>query len=56
MSGKFTALIVEDVKDTSDYILDRVKKLCPEIGKIDQAFKLDEAYKKLQKSQYDIVF
>ena len=53
---KYTALIVEDVKDTSNYILDRIKKLCPEVGKIDQVFNLEDAYTHLKANTYDIVF
>lgn len=53
---KYKALIVEDVKDTSDYIFGRVRALCPEIGNIDQALSLDAAYNLLIKREYDIVF
>lgn len=53
---KYKALIVEDIKDTSDYILGRVRKLCPQIGKIDQALTLIDAYELILKDNYDIVF
>lgn len=53
---KYKALIVEDVKTTSDYILDRVQKLCPDIGNIEQVFNLEDAYKVIKKNTFDIVF
>lgn len=53
---KYKALIVEDVKDTSDYILGRIRILCPEIGNIDQALTLDHAYDLLKEGNYAIVF
>lgn len=53
---KYTALIVEDVKSTSDYIYDRVHTLCPSIGHIDQALTLSDADQFIEKNQYDIVF
>lgn len=56
MSEKYTALIVEDVKDTSNYIVSRIQKLCPEIGTTQQAFDLDEAYNYLKNNRFDIVF
>ncbi|MCC7520511.1 MAG: response regulator transcription factor [Flavobacteriaceae bacterium] len=56
MSSKYKALIVEDVKTTSDYILDRIEKLCPDIGFIDQVYDLEEAALALKKQTYDIVF
>ncbi len=53
---KFTALIVEDVKDTSDYLHQRINALCPAIVTIDQAFTLEEAENMIEKNSYDIVF
>ncbi len=53
---KYKALIVEDVKSTSDYILDRLQKLCPDIADIDQVFNIDEAYQIIKKNVFDIVF
>lgn len=53
---KYKALIVEDVKTTSDYILDRVQKLCPEIGNVEQVFNLEDAYKIIKNNSFDIVF
>ncbi len=53
---KYSALIVEDVKETSDYICQRVSMLCPAIAKIDQALTLSEAEEFIQSNRYDIVF
>lgn len=53
---KYTALIVEDVKDTSDYIYQRIRMLCPAIAKIDQALTLNEAENLIENNSYDIVF
>ena len=52
----YTALIVEDVKETSDYIYQRVSMLCPAIVKIDQALTLSEAEEFIESNRYDIVF
>lgn len=53
---KYNALIVEDVKNTSDYIYDRIRTLCPTIGRIDQALSLTDADKLIEANKYDIVF
>lgn len=53
---KYSALIVEDVKETSDYICRRVSLLCPSIKKIDQALTLSEAEDLIESNLYDIVF
>lgn len=53
---KYSALIVEDVKETSDYICRRVSLLCPSIKKIDQALTLSEAEDLIESNRYDIVF
>ncbi len=53
---KYNALIVEDVEDTSQYILSRIKTLCPVIKHIDQAFNLAEAKSLISENNYDIVF
>ncbi len=53
---KYSALIVEDVKETSDYIYQRISLLCPSIKKIDQALTLSEAENLIKKNRYDIVF
>ncbi len=53
---KYSALIVEDVKETSDYIYQRVSLLCPSIKKIDQALTLSEAENLIKNNRYDIVF
>lgn len=53
---KYTALIVEDVKDTSDYIQQRIQMLCPAIAKTDQALTLNEAENLIENNSYDIVF
>lgn len=52
----YKALIVEDVKDTSEYILGRIKTLCPQIKEIDQAYTLDQAYDTILVGNYDILF
>ena len=56
MNQKFKALIVEDITDTSDFIKQRIVKLCPAINSLDQAFSLDQAYEMIRTSNYDIVF
>lgn len=53
---KYAALIVEDLKDTSDYILSRVRKLCPSIAHIDQALTLSDAEAMIRSRRYEIVF
>ncbi len=53
---KYTALIVEDIKATSDYILQRIKTLCPKIGNIQQAFSIEEAYNTITANKFDIIF
>jgi two-component system LytT family response regulator len=53
---KYSALIVEDVKETADYIYQRVSTLCPAIAKIDQALTLSEAEEFIESNRYDIVF
>lgn len=52
----YKALVVEDVKDTSDYIVQRIKLLCPQITTIHQKLKLYDAYKAIVTNTYDIVF
>lgn len=54
--NNYKLLIVEDVKDTSDYIVNRIEKLCDIVEKIDQAYTLDEAYDLIMINTYDIVF
>lgn len=56
MDEKFKALIVEDISDTSDYIKQRILKLCPSINNPDQAYCIDEAYNMIKTSNYDIIF
>jgi two-component system, LytTR family, response regulator len=56
MDQKFKALIVEDIADTSDFIKQRIVKLCPAINSPDQAYCIDEAYQMIRTSNYDIVF
>ncbi len=56
MDDKFKALIVEDIADTSEYIKQRILKLCPTIHNPDQAFNLDEAFEKITSNNYDIIF
>jgi|WetSurMetagenome_2_1015567.scaffolds.fasta_scaffold31649_4 two-component system, LytTR family, response regulator len=56
MENRLHSLIVEDVPDTSEYIKQRIKKLCPVIKTIDQAFTLGEAKKMIRINQYHIVF
>lgn len=56
MSEKFKALIVEDISDTSDYIKQRIVKLCPAINSLGQAYSIDMAYEMIRTSNYDIVF
>ena len=53
---KYSALIVEDVKETSDYIYRRVSLLCPSIAEIDQALTLSEAENLIESNSYDILF
>lgn len=52
----YTSLIVEDVKDTSDYIKSRLTQLCPAIDVIDQSFDLAAAYQTIISNAYDILF
>lgn len=52
----YKALVVEDVKDTADYIVQRIKLLCPQITTIHQKLKLYDAYKAILTNTYDIVF
>lgn len=56
MDEKFNALIVEDIADTSEFIKQRILKLCPAINNPDQAYNLDEAYEMIKVGNYDIVF
>ncbi len=56
MNEKFKALIVEDISDTSDFIKQRIVKLCPAINSPDQAYSIDKAYEMISTSNYDIVF
>lgn len=52
----YKALVVEDVKDTADYIVQRIKLLCPQITTIHQKLKLQDAYDAILAHTYDIVF
>lgn len=52
----YKALIVEDVKDTSDYILQRINALCPFFKEVHQALTLEKAESLIEKNHYDIVF
>jgi two-component system LytT family response regulator len=56
MQEVYKALVVEDVEDTSNYIRQRIEKLCPTIGIIQQAFSIDEAYDKIKSNHFDIIF
>ncbi|HZL12331.1 MAG TPA: LytTR family DNA-binding domain-containing protein [Prolixibacteraceae bacterium] len=56
MSEKYQSLIVEDVHDTSNYIRQRIEKLCPSLEQPDQAFDLDEAYRLISSKNYNILF
>lgn len=56
MEAQYKAMIVEDMPDTSDYIKQRLSKLCPDIGQIDQTYNLDDAYNSIINNHYDIVF
>jgi len=51
-----TALIVEDIRSTSDLIKQRIILLTDKISIIDQAFTTQEAYQKIINFSYDIVF
>lgn len=50
------ALIVEDIKSTSNLIKGRVEKLAPSIKQIHQAFDVTEAYNMVTATSYDILF
>ncbi|MBN2597273.1 MAG: response regulator transcription factor [Marinifilaceae bacterium] len=56
MQEVYTALVVEDVEDTSNYIKQRIEKLCPLIRDIQQAFSIDDAYEKIKAKHFDIIF
>ncbi len=56
MEQKYTALIVEDIPDTSDYIKQRIRHLIPQLHTIHQAFTIEEAHAFLVKQPVDIVF
>lgn len=56
MEKKFKSLIVEDIADTSNYIKERIIKLCPDIVVTDQAYSISDAYEKISVGNYDIVF
>lgn len=56
MSEKYKALIVEDVKDTSEYIKNRIEKLCPKTGEIAQVYNLTDAYEILKTQNFHILF
>ncbi|PXX96830.1 hypothetical protein DF185_19505 [Marinifilum breve] len=56
MQEMYSALVVEDVKDTSDYIRQRIEKLCPLLKDIHQAYSIDEAYEKIISQHFDIIF
>jgi len=51
-----TALIVEDVKTTSDLIKERIKLVSNDFTSLEQAFTLIEAYDKILLKSYDIIF
>ena len=55
MQEVYSALVVEDVKDTSNYIRQRIEKLCPAIKDIQQAFSIEEAYDKIISQHFDII-
>jgi two-component system LytT family response regulator len=56
MEQKYSALIVEDVQDTSDYIRSRIKALVPQITNILQAYSIDEAFALIIDQKIDLVF
>ncbi|HKI89070.1 MAG TPA: LytTR family DNA-binding domain-containing protein [Draconibacterium sp.] len=56
MDKTFKALIVEDIANTSDYIKQRIIKLCSAIDIPDQAFNIEEAFEMIQEGNYDIIF
>lgn len=53
---RYSALIVEDVKDTSDYILQRIRALCPFLQSVDQVFTLEDAEVMIENNSYEILF
>jgi two-component system LytT family response regulator len=56
MVQDITALIVEDIQDTSDYIRQRILHLFPQIRKIHQAYDIDGAYQLIKDSTIHLVF
>lgn len=56
MNKSYTALIVEDIQDTSDFIRQRLCQLLPQLNPIHQAYNIDEAYGKILSTSIDIVF
>lgn len=56
MDSKLKTLIVEDDKQSSAYLLNRLKKLCPEIGIIEQRYSLISAFECIVSNIFDLVF
>lgn len=53
---KFKCLIVEDNRKASELLKNKLKKYCPTISQIDQAFLLDEAIQILNHKEYHVLF
>lgn len=56
MENKISAIIVEDDHSTSEYLRQRLSKLCPEIKDLEQFFTLKSAFERMVYGQVDIVF
>jgi len=56
MEENYYSLLIEDEKETSDYIKQLILKLCPQIRVLHQAFTLDEALGLINGNTYHIVF
>lgn len=56
MEHTVSALIVEDIPDTSDYIKQQVELLFPQIKPVYQAYDIDSAYNTIKQQQVNIVF
>ncbi|MCU4157443.1 response regulator transcription factor [Carboxylicivirga sp. A043] len=56
MEQVVSALIVEDVPDTSDYIRQRVELLFPQIQPIQQAYDIESAYELIKQQIVNVVF
>lgn len=50
------ALIVEDIKSTSDLIKERIQAVTKEIKTLDQAYTPQEAIDLIDNNAYDIIF